>query len=71
MLKRGVCQDYAHLMIAVCRSVGLPSRYVSGYHFVGDLQGATPTSNRPHMPGWRRIFRVRAGWASIRPTMLK
>ncbi|MFC6651167.1 transglutaminase family protein [Paenibacillus rhizoplanae] len=39
MLKRGVCQDYAHLMIAVCRSVGLPSRYVSGYHFVGDLQG--------------------------------
>lgn len=38
-LKRGVCQDYAHLMIAVCRSVGLPSRYVSGYHFVGDLQG--------------------------------
>jgi transglutaminase-like putative cysteine protease len=34
----GVCQDYAHIMLAVCRSVGLPSRYVSG-HLVG--QGGT------------------------------
>src|SRR3954470_16511425 len=33
-LKRGVCQDFAHLMIAVCRSVGIPARYVSGYHFI-------------------------------------
>jgi transglutaminase-like putative cysteine protease len=29
--KRGVCQDFAHLMIAVLRSTGLPARYVSGY----------------------------------------
>jgi len=34
----GVCQDYAHIMLAVCRSIGLPSRYVSG-HLVG--QGGT------------------------------
>jgi transglutaminase-like putative cysteine protease len=34
----GVCQDYAHIMLAVCRSVELPSRYVSG-HLVG--QGGT------------------------------
>jgi transglutaminase-like putative cysteine protease len=34
----GVCQDYAHIMLAVCRSAGLPSRYVSG-HLVG--QGGT------------------------------
>ena len=33
--RRGVCQDYAHLMLAVCRMVGLPARYVSG-HLVGD-----------------------------------
>jgi transglutaminase-like putative cysteine protease len=32
---RGVCQDYAHLMLAVCRMVGLPARYVSG-HLVGE-----------------------------------
>jgi transglutaminase-like putative cysteine protease len=34
----GVCQDYAHLMLAVCRACGLPSRYVSG-HLLG--QGGT------------------------------
>lgn len=31
----GVCQDLAHLMVAVCRSVGLPARYVSG-HLAGE-----------------------------------
>lgn len=30
-LKRGVCQDHAHVMIACCRSLGVPARYVSGY----------------------------------------
>lgn len=30
-LGRGVCQDFAHLCIGVCRSLGLPARYVSGY----------------------------------------
>ena len=34
----GVCQDYAHLMLALCRASGLPSRYVSG-HLLG--QGGT------------------------------
>jgi transglutaminase-like putative cysteine protease len=37
-LGSGVCQDYAHLMLAVCRAIGLPSRYVSG-HLLG--QGGT------------------------------
>jgi transglutaminase-like putative cysteine protease len=32
---RGVCQDFAHVMIALCRAVGLPARYVSG-HMVGE-----------------------------------
>jgi transglutaminase-like putative cysteine protease len=31
----GVCQDYAHLMIAVCRLLGIPARYVSG-HLIGE-----------------------------------
>ena len=37
-LGAGVCQDYAHVMLSVCRACGLPSRYVSG-HLVG--QGGT------------------------------
>lgn len=35
---RGVCQDYAHIMLTVCRLLGLPARYVSG-HLLG--QGGT------------------------------
>jgi transglutaminase-like putative cysteine protease len=32
---RGVCQDYAHIMLAVCRAAGVPARYVSG-HLTGE-----------------------------------
>jgi transglutaminase-like putative cysteine protease len=32
---RGVCQDSAHVMLALCRAVGLPARYVSG-HLLGE-----------------------------------
>ncbi|MDR7273537.1 transglutaminase family protein [Catenuloplanes atrovinosus] len=37
-LGAGVCQDYAHVMLAVCRTAGIPARYVSG-HLIGE--GAT------------------------------
>ncbi len=33
--RRGVCQDFAHLMLAVCRGIKIPSRYVSGYIYTG------------------------------------
>ena len=31
--RKGVCQDFAHVAIAMCRSLGIPARYVSGYFF--------------------------------------
>jgi len=34
-LKRGVCQDYAHVMLTLCRLCGLPARYISG-HLLGE-----------------------------------
>ena len=34
-LGRGVCQDYAHIMLVLCRLCGLPARYVSG-HLLGE-----------------------------------
>jgi transglutaminase-like putative cysteine protease len=57
---RGVCQDYAHIMLAACRSVGLPARYVSG-HLVGEggshawvevLRPAPGQSGRWVAEGW-------------------
>jgi transglutaminase-like putative cysteine protease len=32
----GVCQDQAHVMVAVCRSLGIPARYVSGYFYAAN-----------------------------------
>jgi transglutaminase-like putative cysteine protease len=52
-LGRGVCQDYAHLMLALCRLCGLPARYVSG-HLLGEggthawVEVLVPT---PELPG--------------------
>jgi transglutaminase-like putative cysteine protease len=34
--KSGVCQDFAHVMITICRILGLPTRYVSGYLYGGE-----------------------------------
>ena len=36
-LGRGVCQDHAHVMLALCRARGVPARYVSGYFDPGDV----------------------------------
>ncbi len=34
--KQGVCQDFAHLMLSVCRRQGIPARYISGYLYTGE-----------------------------------
>jgi len=53
--RRGVCQDYAHLMIACLRSRGLAARYVSGYvrglSALGTTPGAARTTESPGVPG--------------------
>jgi transglutaminase-like putative cysteine protease len=50
-LRAGVCQDFAHLFIAVARAMGVPARYVSGYiHFAG-AKGVT-TASHAWAEGW-------------------
>ncbi|WP_438434615.1 transglutaminase family protein [Gorillibacterium sp. sgz500922] len=66
-LKRGVCQDYAHLMIAVCRSLGVPTRYVSGYHYVGDLQGGNADFEQASH-AWVEVHIPGTGWLGFDPT---
>jgi transglutaminase-like putative cysteine protease len=66
-LKRGVCQDFAHLMIAICRAKGIPARYVSGYHFIGDLQsGHADYEQASH--AWVEAYIPNKGWVGYDPT---
>lgn len=65
--KRGVCQDFAHLMIACTRALGVPARYVSGYHFVGDLQGGSADFEQASH-AWVEAFVPGLGWCSFDPT---
>lgn len=57
----GVCQDYAHVMLAIARSWGVPSRYVSGYVDIGETRsGATHAWVECKLPG--------LGWVGFDPT---
>ncbi len=60
----GVCQDFAHVMIGVCRLHEIPSRYVSGYLF--DPQAAGNGNSASH--AWVDIWDPERGWVSLDPT---
>ncbi|HYE74053.1 MAG TPA: transglutaminase family protein [Blastocatellia bacterium] len=63
-LGQGVCQDYSHVMIAACRSINLPVRYVSGYLHSAQ---ATETGNAASH-AWVDVFIPGPGWVSLDPT---
>ncbi len=65
--KKGVCQDFAHLMIAICRMNGIPARYVSGYHFIGDLQTRTANFEQASH-AWVEAYVPGTGWFGFDPT---
>ncbi|MFC0471383.1 transglutaminase family protein [Halalkalibacter kiskunsagensis] len=66
-LNRGVCQDYAHVMIAICRMYGIPARYVSGYHFIGDVNDdQTEIQHASH--AWVEAYVPFVGWIGFDPT---
>jgi transglutaminase-like putative cysteine protease len=63
--RKGVCQDFAHVMIALVRQLGIPCRYVSGYLFqpaesAGSVDGATHAWVEAWLPG--------LGWVGFDPT---
>jgi transglutaminase-like putative cysteine protease len=59
-IRRGVCQDFAHLMIACLRSRGLAARYVSGY--VRSLVGSAASH------AWVAVYAPPFGWLDLDPT---
>jgi transglutaminase-like putative cysteine protease len=68
--RRGVCQDFAHLMISCLRSRGLPARYVSGYL----RTNATQTESGEKLVGdaashaWVAVWSPPYGWIEFDPT---
>ena len=63
--RKGVCQDFAHIMIALVRQLGIPCRYVSGYLFqpagvTGSMDGATHA--------WVETWLPELGWVGFDPT---
>ncbi len=72
-LGRGVCQDFAHVMIAACRSLAIPARYVSGYLYsprlVRERKDAgieVPDNAASH--AWVDVHIAGQGWISLDPT---
>jgi transglutaminase-like putative cysteine protease len=57
---RGVCQDFAHVLLGACRSHGIAARYVSGYLYA-------PEADETASHAWIDAF-VDGGWVSIDPT---
>jgi len=62
----GVCQDYSHVMIALARSWGIPSRYVSGYLFLEGAPGEQSPQGASH--AWAEFWLPDIGWIGFDPT---
>lgn len=64
-MRHGVCQDFTHVLLGLCRSIGIPARYASGYLYNGPrdtLVGAQASH------AWAEIYLPAAGWIGFDPT---
>src|SRR5258706_3517803 len=75
--KRGVCQDFAHLMIGCLRSLGLAARYVSGYILTAPPPGRARLAGADASHAWVSVFCGKgggksdgdeSGWVDLDPT---
>jgi transglutaminase-like putative cysteine protease len=64
--RKGVCQDFAHIMIALTRQLGIPCRYVSGYLFQPSGGGAGSIDGATH--AWVETWFPGLGWVGFDPT---
>jgi len=64
--KRGVCQDFAHIMIAIARSWGIPTRYVSGY--LHHRRKGQDRSGDDATHAWVEAYLPTLGWLGFDPT---
>jgi transglutaminase-like putative cysteine protease len=66
--KRGVCQDFAHLMLACLRAVRLPARYVSGYLLTEPPPGQPRLMGVDASHAWVAAYSPQHGWVEFDPT---
>ncbi|WP_407313046.1 transglutaminase N-terminal domain-containing protein [Pseudomonas sp. nanlin1] len=66
--RRGVCQDFAHLMLACLRSRGLSARYVSGYLLTQPPPGQPRLIGADASHAWVAVFCPVFGWVDFDPT---
>jgi transglutaminase-like putative cysteine protease len=64
--RRGVCQDFAHIMIALLRELKIPCRYVSGYLYHADKSHDRSPAGATH--AWVEAYLGDAGWVAFDPT---
>lgn len=66
--QRGVCQDFAHAMLALCRSAGVPTRYVSGYIHSNPNIASEELLGAEASHAWVEAFLPGSGWVGFDPT---
>ncbi len=67
--RRGVCQDFAHIMIAGLRGIGLPAAYISGYIRTIPPPGRERLEGADAMHAWVSLWCGKAhGWVGLDPT---
>jgi transglutaminase-like putative cysteine protease len=64
--RKGVCQDFSHIMIALLREIGIPARYVSGYLY--HRTGSHDRSVVDATHAWIEALLPRLGWVGLDPT---
>jgi transglutaminase-like putative cysteine protease len=65
--RQGVCQDFAHVMIALVRNAKIPCRYVSGYLYHGSGNGNPSADGATH--AWVEALLPGVGWVGFDPTI--
>lgn len=66
--RRGVCQDFAHLMIGALRAIGLPARYMSGYILTHPAAGKPRLIGADASHAWVSVYCPSVGWVDFDPT---
>jgi transglutaminase-like putative cysteine protease len=68
LMRKGVCQDFAHLEIACLRSLGLAARYVSGYLLTHPPEGKEKLVGSDASHAWISVWSPSDGWVDFDPT---